>query len=394
MKLSNVKVEQVTATEEIVDDYGEILSRIEINDLFITCFKNVYIKKNLIYGDFEGKEYCIFSKNISYLGNPHPIHKKRIQIPANFKSIYDENMKNGVETILLGVYKYKDNVLFCDFDTTKYVNNRINNSSAHIYSIDLLNGLKQGYFRKKDLKGNIITVFSRKNILNFLRVKLLKCSSPTVSVFDTLDDFFINVTKEWMGIDAYTEMIDSDYHNKFQSEWPGIYLEFKLENYLEKNRKKNIISFHQDKKSKGIDLDLIFPTLNMYGDLKAHSISVSGIQGNDYDTIMNLLENQSVYYIVANHYTEKDKDHNFAVTKFWNKSQNKTNLMSYSNKMKYSVTIKSYSVLELNKYNKKYIGIYNQGKNSNGKPREPKINIKEKDIPNFLVHNVDFDDDI
>ena len=107
---------------------------------------------------------------------------------------------------------------------------------------------------------------------------------------------------------------------------------------------------------------------------------------------MNLLDNQNIYYIVANHETEKDKDHDYMVTKYWNSQQNKNDLMSYSNKMKYSVRIKSYYVLELNKYNKKYIDIYHQGKNSDGTPRNPKISISIKNINNFLVHVINFDE--
>ena len=59
--------------------------------------------------------------------------------------------------------------------------------------------------------------------------------------------------------------------------------------------------------------------------------------------------------------------------------------------MKNSVYLKGYQILELNKYNKKYIDIYHQGKNSNGNPRNPKIMISEKNIGNFLVHFVDFE---
>ncbi len=108
---------------------------------------------------------------------------------------------------------------------------------------------------------------------------------------------------------------------------------------------------------------------------------------------MKLLETQSIYYIVVNHETEKDSDHNYEVTKFWNTVQNKKDLMSYSNKMKYEVKIKSYYVLELNKYNKQYIDVFNQGKNSDGSPRNPKISISMKNLNNFLVHIIEFDDE-
>jgi hypothetical protein len=70
----------------------------------------------------------------------------------------------------------------------------------------------------------------------------------------------------------------------------------------------------------------------------------------------------------------------------------KDDLMSYSEKMKYSIKIKSFYILEINKFNCCYLEIFNQGKNSDGKSRKPKISINYKNIDNFLIHSVDFKD--
>jgi len=391
MRKSRVKVEQIH-NGKVIEDYAEILSKKELQIVLKDVFKNVEVRNDgYLYGSYRDKKYCIIYKNISYLGNPHPIFKKRIQIPLQFKNIFEKNKQSNIITLLVGVYKYKDNVLLCDFDTKTYVNKKSHNSSAHVYSIDLLNGERNGMFEKKDIRGNLITIFNTVNVNNYLDKKLLNKSNTTIEVFDTLDEFFNNMAKEWFGIEVYAEMIENNYRNKYQPEWPGFYLEYRLEKYLKERKKESVIKFYQDRKNGGVDLDLKFPQLGYYGDLKAHSISSGGIQGNDYNTIMNLLENQSIYYIVANHETEKDKDHNNIVTKYWNKKQSKDDLLSYANKMKYSVKIKSYYILELNKYNKKYIDIYHQGRNSDGRPRNPKISISMKNINNFLVHTIDFD---
>lgn len=392
MRLSNIKVEQIYK-RSVVNDYGEILTKKELQDILMDMFDNLKVGKNgFLYGEYRNKKYCLYFKNISYLGHPHPKYKKRIQISNKIKELYTENLKNNINTLVIGVYKYKDTVLLCDFDINTYIKRKANNSSAHVYTIDLFNGEKNGLFIKRDILGNVITVFNKKNVSNFLNNKFFNEETNKVEVFETLDDFFNNMAKEWYGIEAYADMIKHNYKNKFQPEWPGFYLEFLLEEYLNDTSKGNVISFYQNKKNGGIDLDLKFPQLGFYGDLKAHSISSGGIEGNDYETIMSLLEDQSIYYVVANHETEKDKDHGYVVTKYWNKSQNKDNLMSYSGKMKYGVKIKSYYVLELNKYNKKYIDIFYQGKNSDGKPRNPKISISSKNINNFLVHMIEFYD--
>lgn len=393
MKLSNVKVDQIYHGS-VIEDYGEILTNSELQFIIKGLFQNLIVEKNgYLYGKYRDKEYCIYYKNISYLGNPHPKFKKRIQISNEFKTLYDENFKKNITTLLIGVYKYKDNILLCDFNTCTYIKRKAHNSSAHVYTIDLINGERNGLFEKKDIRGNVITVFNKDNVINYLDSKLFNEDNIKIEVFDTLDDFFIHMAKEWLGMEAYADMIEHNYRNKYQPEWPGFYLEYKLEEYLIKNNKQDVITFYQNRKKGEVDLDLQFPQLGFFGDLKAHSVSSSGIQGNDYETIMKLLETQSIYYIVANHETEKDSDHNYEVTKFWNTVQNKKDLMSYSNKMKYGIKIKSYYILELNKYNKQYIDVFNQGKNSDGSPRNPKISISMKNLNNFLVHIIEFDDD-
>ncbi|MEG1506386.1 MAG: hypothetical protein RR290_04420 [Clostridia bacterium] len=391
MKKSNKKVEQLTIDNTIIEDYGEILSKNELKKILQFLFTNLVETGNYLYGEYKNKKYCLYYKNISYLGTPHQHFKKRIQIGVDFKELYKQNIKYDIKTLLIGIYKYKDNILLCDFDTTKYINNKVHNSSAHLYSIDLLNGKKNGLFKKTDIRKNIITVFDRNNVDNYLLNKLFN-NNNGIEIFDTLDAFFISIAKEWFGIDCYLDMIEHNFNNKNQPEWPGFYLEYKLNQYLEENHKKDIILYLQNKKKGEVDLDLFFPKLGYFGDLKAHSISSSGIQGNDYNSVMKLLETQSIYYVVCNHTTVRDRDYNYKVTNFWNNQLKKDNLLSYGNKMKYSVKIKSYYILELNKYNRKYIDIFNQGINSNGKFREPKIIIKTANLGNFIIHVLDLEE--
>ena len=142
MQLSSVKVEQIDSSNNVVIDYGETLSKQEIINIAQDIFSNVVLRDNNIYGRYNKTDFCLYFKNISYLGNPHPIFKKRIQIPNSFKELYDKNSYSNIKTLLLGIYKYKNNILFCDFDTKTYVSRKMNNSSAHIYTIDLLKGLE------------------------------------------------------------------------------------------------------------------------------------------------------------------------------------------------------------------------------------------------------------
>ena len=103
-----------------------------------------------------------------------------------------------------------------------------------------------------------------------------------------------------------------------------------------------------------------------------------------------MIEHSSIYYIVCNHDTEKDKDHGNEVTILWNTLLGKSNLLSYAAKMKHSVHLTSYFVLEINRFNKQYLDVFHQGHNSDGSPRAPKITIKKQNISNFLIHQTNF----
>ncbi len=391
MNYSNIKVEQINENYEVVEDYGEILSKNEMVEILLKNFKTTEYKDGCLYGEKSGKKYCIYFKNISYLGTPHPVFKKRIQIGDNFKDVHRENVEKGIQTLLLGVYKYKRTLLFVDFDITKYATNKAHNSSAHVYTLDFKNGLLFGVFQKEDMNKNLITVFTPENVKCYLTSKMVGGVDLRLKFIAILDNFYTNLSKNWHGISAYKEMINAKFNNAYQPEWPGFYHEYKLDEYIKNHpASNNDIQYKQNKKTGEIDLDLFFPQVNTYGDLKAHSNDSGGIQGNDWDTIMSVIDKNSVYYVVLNHDTERDRDHNYEVTIFWNTQLGKDNLLSYANKMKNSVKLTSYYVLEINRFNKQYLDVFHQGHNSDGSPRNPKIQIKSKNINNFLIHQMEF----
>lgn len=390
MNLSNIKVEQINKNCEVIEDYGEILSPSELKKIISTYFPSVSFRNGYAYGNFNGKSYSLYFKNVSYLGIPHPYYKKRIQIGNNFKTLFSENAEKGITTLLIGVYKYKETIAFVDFNTKRYADAKANNSSAHVYTIDLQNGINRGIFQKTDSFGNIITVFNPDNTLKLLEGKFDNTVDFKLNFISALDCFFDNIEKDWHAIKCYDEMSAANFPNKNQPEWTGFYLEYRLDKFIRENKIQNIIRYSQNKGKHDIDLDLFLSQVNCYGDLKAHSYDSSGIQGNDWDTVMNVLNNANIYYIVCEHDTIKDKDKDFEVTLYWNKKLGKSNLMSYSKRMKNAVHLTGYKVLEINKYNKQYLSEFKQGRNSNGDARAKKIMIKSKDINNFLIHQKTF----
>ncbi len=377
------KVEQIV-DNKIILDYDVKLSKNELveemkKDFGISNSSNPFVCK------IDNEEVKLFVKQITYLGNPHAIFKKRIQISKG----WSEELKSE-NSFLIGLYKYNSTIIYTIFDKKNYINRVTNNSSAHVYTIDLLKAQEQNVFSKKDNFGNIITSVKRNFIYNTLS-KLINKEVVLTDEVVLFDEFKKTLKSKYTGKECYSEMIKDNYKNKFQPEWAGFYLEYKFENYLNKSPNLKIICNYQSNKKNGeIDLDLNFND-KYYGGLKAHSNESSAILGNDKNNVHSALKlYNKIWYIVFNHNTQKDSEKNFEVTMFWNKEQNKENTMSYSSKMKNNITFTDFKILEINNYNKQYLSDFNQGKNSNGLPREPKIKIDKKNINNFLIYNSDF----
>ena len=433
MKLGNVLTDQVNRNGEIVLDYDQSYSPSDHFAVLQKYFPGIQRKDSYYIGEYENYKISIRVKNVTYLGIPHPVFKKRIQIASDLLDFYSESKSESRIPLLFGIYRYNDNVLFVNFGLSNYINGKAHNSSAHVYSSDLSSATTDGFFQKVDFFGNEITVFKPELVSVFfetvlvprLRVDVTGITtdvhvdylintpeSLTITetmprpsdalrrfsriekamrntVFPKIEEFFNTEDIEWNGIDCYNKMIQADYRNKYQPEWAGFFLEFEFETFLKEHHLEGVIRFAQDKKDTGIDLDLFFPTVGVYCDLKAHSNESRGIQGNDWDTIFQLLDkNGHVYYIVCEHFTKKDSEYGNVVTRYWNTVQNKDNLLSYAKKMKYSVTLSKAYILDINNRNKEYLSMFRQGINSDGKPRAPKIMIEQNNLKHFVVKEI------
>lgn len=457
MKKGNVLVEQVTKEGYLIDAYDESLSPSEIYDRISRYFPKIHKAsqdQRIILGEHKGHKFAIRCKNVTYLGNPHPHFKKRIQISDDLYDFYRIALSLNAEPILMGIYSCGNNTIFVDFKIDTYIDKKAHNSSAHIYVSDLAAATEDGYFQKIDYFGNTVTAI-RPDIVNVYLDELfeveeeqvveeqpkpeliekkstVELKTPSVDyikpeidpkkpvipfmeqapkpdkrleermltyaeafrskIVPKIKDFFEDEEKEWHGIECYKKMIATNYRNKYQPEWVGFFLEYEFEKYLTDNKLHYLITYAQDKKDGGIDLDLFFPTIESYGDLKAHSEESRGIQGNDWDTIFGIINGQDekshVYYIVCEHSTEKDSLHDYEVTKFWNTAQHKPNLMSYSSRMKNNVRLKRVYILDINFANREFLTKFKQGINSNGKPRAPKIMIEQDNLQHFIVEEM------
>ena len=93
----------------------------------------------------NGKKYILLHKAISYLGNPHPIFKKRIQMPGSWQEFCEKAKAANLDYDIrfIGIYHYQNNVIFADFIKDTYLQHGLHNSSAHIYTNDLYQAVRK-----------------------------------------------------------------------------------------------------------------------------------------------------------------------------------------------------------------------------------------------------------
>lgn len=397
--MSLTKTEQVLRNGNITIDYDQTLTSKEIDNLFLDLF-NPVIKK-------DGKQFILYNKigilacNVTYLGNPHPIFKKRIQLKSYYLDYLAKNSNNDLKTLYVGIYTYKKTRLFVIFEPLTYAKKKSHNSSAHVYSINLQYAQRTGKFEKTDAFGNKIHIF---NTYEFVRYIKALANDPVhidsddlmKIINDYMASFKNTIKKEWNGINCYKEMMKANDNNARQGEWQGWYFEFLFKKYLKENHLSEI-EWHGSKKKGDIDLDLKFVKSKWtYGDLKADQIN-HDILGNSFECLDTVIKNNHgvVYYVCCLYKSEKDSDHNYEVSKYWNdnvrESSKKYNSFEelkqrYGKRMKCSVTPKLLCVLKIDEtvYEILKKNPFAQGINSDGNDRKPKLKV-QKDMINALT---------
>ncbi len=395
------KIDQILKNGKVTQDLDQTLSTKEIDDLYKDMFGLNFTK--------DRKQCILFNKvgvltaNVTYLGNPHPIYKKRIQLKDYYPEYAKSNSDKGLKTIFVGIYTYNETRLFVVFEPGTYLKKKSHNSSAHVFSMNLQYAQRAGEFFKTDGFDNKVHIFKPEHFKEY--VKSLAGIEPVVSdyedVIKTIKDYFVSFfssfQKDWNGIKSYKEMISNGYQNARQNRWPGWYFEYLFRNYLQSHETKDI-AWNSNKKKDGIDLDLVFPTKEwVYGDLKADQID-EDILGNNFESFEKVVvqHNGVVYYICALYKAEKDSKHDYVTSKFWNslrdedkKYKNDVELQNRAGKqMKYSVKIESINILKIDKnmYEILKENPFNQGRNSDGKPRNPKLKVKKDMISALSVY--------
>lgn len=390
------KVEQVTRTGDIVLDYDETLTPKQIDALMSDLFGPVLER--------DDKQFVLYNKigilacNVTYLGHPHPLYKKRIQLKSYYLDYLAKNSVSNIKTLYVGIYTYKKTRLFVVFEPSTYAGKKSHNSSAHVYSINLQYAQRAGTFNKVDAFGNNIHIYNTYEFVRYIKTLGGEVLGGTTGddiikmIQECFGDFKNEIPSRWNGISCYKEMLEANDNNARQGEWQGWYFEYLFKKYLT-NHHVNNISWHADRSDSGIDLDIKFTDYEwVFGDLKADQIN-HDILGNSFETLDTVIKDKDgiVYYICCLYKAEKDSDHQYEVTRFWNTLRDnpydsEDDIRNrYGKRMKYAVEPKKLCVLKIDQITYELLkrNPFAQGLNSDGNERKPKLKVS-KDMINAL----------
>ena len=401
------QTDQILENGAIVEGCDQIITRKSIYESFVDIFKTDCRKDRnqyVLYGKIG-----VLAANVTYLGNPHPINKKRMQLKKYYQDYVKENKNKNLFTIFVGIYTYEKTRLYVVFEPWTYVLKDLNNSSAHVYSANLQSAQREGKFFKIDRLGNKIHIFNAEFFEKYVKSLIGRGAAPSTyeNIMELLKGymatFLQSLPKEWNGVESYREMSANNYGNVKQNRWPGWYFEYKFQKYLETNPTEEV-SWNSDKTKGGVDLDVKFPMSDwIYGDLKADRLN-EDILGNKFATFDNVINDHDgvVYYICVRYKAERDIEHGCVTAKEWNsyrdkekQYKNEAKIEKAAKSMPYSVKIERINILRIDKANYEELKKHPffQGHNPNGKYRKPKLKVKKDLIEQYTVGEMDLKTD-
>lgn len=343
-------------------------------------YKKVLVKDDII----------VLVKTVSYLGNPHPLYKKRIQIPKwwiNFCNEYG----NDFNIRFVGLYSYNDNHLIVDYDKTNYINNLGNNSSAHVYTTDLKLAVENGEFSKIDYFKNQINIFKPDNYIEYLKTFIVK-DLPLIDLIKKISKEF--PTEQIDASRAILDMLEGGSTNWKQTEWAGWYFEHLFKKASKKLNLEDRFQFGLYVGPDNLKLDIWFVQERFYGDLKAHSIDSSAIIGNDTLVVNEAIKNHNkLWYIIAEHERSKDLNdkENMKRLQIIYDSTGQMNKLP-RRRIKGSIKFNKILILLIDKDTLTFTDqLQKDWLNSNGTPRKEKISLKKKYLTNsdLVIHSID-----
>ena len=352
----------------------------------------------------NGKKFILLHKAISYLGNPHPIFKKRIQMPGWWQTFCEKAKEANLDYDIrfIGVYHYQNNVIFTDVAKDTYLSKgHFNNSSAHIYTNDLYQAVRNGVFHREDQYGNHLYSVRAKDFADYL----LGVKTGDNDLFELFAKFNNGFSfGQWLyAVDKIKEMHGDNWRHWQQAEWAGWFLEYKFNKFTIDNNTLALMKYvgtsNKGHKDNLFDFDIWFDRDQFYGDLKASDIKHTDSPGNDQQTFVECINRYDrFWYVIYEHETRKDSEETgYKATIERNQFIRSVvpgyakDDMSYHERMKNSVRFMRMTILELNNVTfRDVLSDFNQGKQPDGKSRQKKFIIKKRDMDKYVVYRYNY----
>jgi hypothetical protein len=399
-------VDQIGLDGALIQDVDTALSPSRKRELLLDALPGSRIER---YADREVvrfRDHLILFRQVTHLGRPWEAFKKRIQIPKHWLEIEERGRTDGLKVRFVGIYHYGDTTLFVDFDPRTYVKRKANNSAAHVSTNDLFQAQTLGQFSRADKNGNRLTSVRADQFATYLLAGYEQ-QNPHIQVFDRFSGAFLDGARI-EGLSAAQQMHAADWPDKFQNEWAGFYVEFRLSQFLTQYALHDLVVVQKDKRKGEFDYDLRFfkdGELEHYGDLKASSINVAEAPGNDAADFFDCLSKTGrFWYVIFEHETWHGRDNNDVSTRAWNDWRRSVGYvgrtkvydpLSYASRFKEAVRFVRVRILEVNQSNAPLVlGDFQKDfkqYGGKGKPRKRKVMIRKKDIDNFLIYTKHLD---
>lgn len=395
--MGSLDVDQIGPLGELIQAPDTPLSNSQKDELLLRVLPGAYVETYAAERVVRFRDQVILRKQVTHLGYPWPGFKKRIQIPNRWLEVAQQASSDGLGVRFVGIYHFNTVTVFVDFDPRTYVRRKANNSAAHVATNDLFQAQTLGQFSRVDRNGNRLTSVRADQLLRYLRQGQVS-TRPPIEVFKRFNAEILD-SRRLDALDAIEAMHAASWPDRFQGEWPGFYLEFRLDEFLRRHKLTHLVEFRKTKARGKYDYDLVFKvgeTVSHYGDLKASDVTKHESPGNDAEDIQRCVsEFGRFWYVIYEHETWHARDNGDLATIAWNRwkrsvgyaPQKVYDELSYRNRFKESVRFNGMSILEVNEVNFHIVlGEFAQGRQQDGAPRAPKVMIKKTNIDNFLVY--------
>jgi hypothetical protein len=394
--MGSVVVDQIGPDGALVSDVDTTLTETQKNALLLEALPGATAERYAGQRVVRYRNQVILKAQVTYLGIPWESFKKRIQIPRGWVEAHDQALAEGLIPRFVGIYHYDGVTIFVDFYPNTYVMRKANNSAAHVATNDLHQAQTLGVFSRVDGNGNQLTSVRFDLFADYLLGRVRE-EHPYFDVFEDFNAEFLSHGR-LEALDAVQQMYLAEWPDTMQGEWAGFYLEYRLDEFLQRNGAHQLVAFQKAKRRGLLDYDLVFKDgrqVVFYGDLKASNITERESPGNDAEDIRRCLSEYSrFWYVIYEHETWHSRNEGDIPVIAWNEWRRSVghvgrkayDPLSYARRFKSAVRFSRMMILEVNAANfHMVLGDFNQGRQPGGAARALKVMITKRNIDNFLI---------